>query len=225
MLIVDSREDKLISKLSIFTDPDIQQLDIGDIHVIDDGKPVIIIERKTISDYISSINDGRNEEQMLRLENYTVDGYKPMIIYIVEGTKKFLLSKEKKALQTSILNKTVQHNCHVIYTKNVVDTAEKVIKIDTSYQEKKTKMDKNLPLYANIIKVKKNENITENVFYIKTLCCIPGIGKKTAGKIASVCPSLLSLDTEKLKGIVSDSIIAKIEKYIFYTDPGLVPMK
>ena len=229
MLIIDSREEKLIKGLNIYDiEFTIQQLDISDIHIIDNdtGLPVIIIERKSVLDYISSINDERNEEQMLRLENYTVDNkYKPMIMYIVEGSKKYLFSKDKKALNTSIINKTVQHGCHVIYAKTIVETAEKIIKIDASYHEKKIKMNPDIPIYANVIKVKKKENVTEDVFFIKTLCCIPGIGKKTAGKIVSVCPTLLSLDTDKLTGIVSTSVIEKITKYIFYEKPGFSAKK
>jgi ERCC4-type nuclease len=222
MLIIDSREEQLISKLGLCSDMydktvSVEQLDVGDIHIIDEKTklPVIIIERKSILDYIASINDARNNEQVLRLENYVVGDYHPKIIYIVEGTKKYLMNKEKKALATSLLNKTVQHNCHIVFTKSVMDTAEKVIKIDLSYHEKETKLDKNLPLYANVIKVKKNENITEDVCYIKMLCCIPGVGKKTAGKIASVCPTLSSLDYDKLKGVVSELVITKLNKFIF----------
>ena len=70
-LIIDNREKHLIELLKkrypelVFS---IQQLDIGDIHVLYKGILVVVIERKTIADLIASIKDGRYREQKLRLK-------------------------------------------------------------------------------------------------------------------------------------------------------------
>ena len=74
-LVIDSREKYLIDHLKENgyiqrrTSPDnneeikgdftVKTLDIGDIHIYLNGLLVIIIERKTISDLIASIMDGR----------------------------------------------------------------------------------------------------------------------------------------------------------------------
>jgi ERCC4-type nuclease len=62
-LIIDSRESKLIEACqSIAKDIEIitKSLDLGDIIIQNDNEEdKIIIERKTISDLISSISDGR----------------------------------------------------------------------------------------------------------------------------------------------------------------------
>jgi ERCC4-type nuclease len=42
---------------------------LGDIHFVNDEKEVLIIERKSLSDLIASIKDGRYEEQSYRLIN------------------------------------------------------------------------------------------------------------------------------------------------------------
>jgi ERCC4-type nuclease len=45
-----------------------EQLEIGDIQIIFDDK-LYVYERKTVSDLLSSINDGRYKEQKIRLLN------------------------------------------------------------------------------------------------------------------------------------------------------------
>jgi Fanconi anemia group M protein len=78
-LIVDHRESKLIKQLEQKQETitfETKALDIGDIIVSDD----VAIERKTGSDFISSIIDGRLFEQMLRL----LDTY-PNPILILES--------------------------------------------------------------------------------------------------------------------------------------------
>ena len=67
-LVIDSRESKL-KKYFTSSDKNIpisfQSLDIGDIQLISqsDNSIQYIIERKSISDLYSSINDGRYREQ------------------------------------------------------------------------------------------------------------------------------------------------------------------
>ena len=49
----------------------IENLDLGDIIIKKDEKVILIIERKTLQDLYSSINDGRYKEQKVRLKtNY-----------------------------------------------------------------------------------------------------------------------------------------------------------
>jgi len=60
-----------------------ETLPIGDIIICDDKEEKIIIERKTISDLLSSIKDGRYEEQSYRLNG--LNHHNHNIIYLVEG--------------------------------------------------------------------------------------------------------------------------------------------
>lgn len=61
----------------------VEPLSIGDI-IINDGKSdILIIERKTISDLLSSIKDGRYEEQSYRLNGSEYHNHN--IIYLIEG--------------------------------------------------------------------------------------------------------------------------------------------
>ena len=76
-IIIDKREAKLIEKINellplykfenveLVTDV----LDLGDILVKNDDEEMLLVERKTIADLLSSIKDGRYAEQSLRLYN------------------------------------------------------------------------------------------------------------------------------------------------------------
>ena len=67
-LIIDNRENdliQLIEKLDINFEK--KNLILGDISFNKDENELLIIERKTISDLVCSIKDGRHKEQKLRL--------------------------------------------------------------------------------------------------------------------------------------------------------------
>lgn len=95
MLIkVDVREaelikifENLIATIPIFKELKMQteSLPLGDIIIYDDDKnaDLLIIERKSISDLLSSIKDGRYEEQSYRLGGSSHPNHN--IMYIIEG--------------------------------------------------------------------------------------------------------------------------------------------
>ena len=95
MLIkVDVREAELIKifetlivTIPIFKDLKIQleSLPLGDIIIFDEERNVdlLILERKSISDLLASIKDGRYEEQSYRLNGLNQPNHN--IMYIIEG--------------------------------------------------------------------------------------------------------------------------------------------
>jgi ERCC4-type nuclease len=93
MLIkIDTRETALlqmiltqISKIPAFNNIKIktETLPIGDLIINDETEDKIIIERKSIADLLSSIKDGRYEEQSYRLNG--VNHHNHNIIYLIEG--------------------------------------------------------------------------------------------------------------------------------------------
>ena len=93
-IILDEREHDLFEKCetllrSTHTPSSIQLskevLDVGDILIkTDDDKEVLLIERKSFSDLLASIKDGRYEEQSYRLLHSS--GFPPhSVFYLVEG--------------------------------------------------------------------------------------------------------------------------------------------
>jgi len=89
---VDTREHDLLHQLTqltsnipIFKDITIklETLPIGDIIICDDKEEKLIIERKSVSDLLASIKDGRYEEQSYRLNG--ANHHNHNIIYLIEG--------------------------------------------------------------------------------------------------------------------------------------------
>ena len=93
MLIkVDYREASLLQQMNnlILTVPSFksikiktENLPIGDIIINNETEDKIIIERKSISDLLSSIKDGRYDEQSYRLNG--LDNHNHNIFYLIEG--------------------------------------------------------------------------------------------------------------------------------------------
>ena len=89
---VDTREHDLLQQLTqlitnipIFKDITLKSetLPIGDIIICDDKEEKLVIERKSVSDLLASIKDGRYEEQSYRLNGSNHHNHN--IIYLIEG--------------------------------------------------------------------------------------------------------------------------------------------
>jgi crossover junction endonuclease MUS81 len=89
---IDYREKELQDKLSYYISfiPAFrnikvisENLPIGDIIVTDNNEDILIIERKSVGDLMSSIKDGRYEEQSYRLNGNKAHNHN--IIYLIEG--------------------------------------------------------------------------------------------------------------------------------------------
>jgi ERCC4-type nuclease len=136
-VIIDEREHELYEKCYSIVNTEgnatsiqlsKQVLAIGDILIkTDEDKDVLLIERKSFSDLLSSIKDGRYEEQSYRLTHSS--GF-PMhnIIYLLEGMFSQLKSlTEKKIVYSSISSLTYFKGFSVMRTANIRETAELVI--------------------------------------------------------------------------------------------------
>ena len=89
---VDSREKDLVTKMSYYISsiPAFrnlkvisESLPIGDVIISNNNEDILIIERKSIIDLLSSIKDGRYEEQSYRLNGTTLHNHN--IMYVIEG--------------------------------------------------------------------------------------------------------------------------------------------
>lgn len=89
---VDTRESALLQQINnqvsiipVFKSIKVlsETLPIGDIIINDEAEDKIIIERKSISDLLSSIKDGRYEEQSYRLNG--LNHHNHNIVYLIEG--------------------------------------------------------------------------------------------------------------------------------------------
>lgn len=131
-LIIDNRETSLYEKCQsiLFSKQNYTVLEeavlpIGDILVkTDEGRQIMIIERKSLSDLLASIKDGRYEEQSHRLKH--ASGFRcHNIVYIIEGVLSTLKSPlEKKIIYSAMTSLNHFKGFSVIRTSSVQETAE-----------------------------------------------------------------------------------------------------
>lgn len=146
-LIIDTREHDLINlcELMISNDPnyttmETETLPIGDILIkTDEGKDVLIAERKSLKDLLASIKDGRYEEQSHRLKN--ASGFAPHnVFYIIEGMFSTLRTPlEKKLVISAMTSLAYFKGFSVIRTSGLQETADVLIqmanKIDRNFMK------------------------------------------------------------------------------------------
>jgi crossover junction endonuclease MUS81 len=222
---IDSRETsllqlihKLVGETPMFKDLAIksESLPLGDIILSYDTEDKIIIERKSISDLLSSIKDGRYEEQSYRLNG--LNHHNHNIIYLVEGTIKADKSTAYSAMfslnyfkgfsvfRSFNLEESALIICNMAYKLNKEMQNKKPfytnINLNTSDENTETS-EKN---YVNVIKKVKKENITPDNIGEIMLCQIPGISSTTALVIMEKYKSLPNLiqEIEKNKDCLKD---------------------
>jgi len=172
-IIIDERETALYEKCysivqgnSTSIQLSKQVLNLGDILIkTDEDKDVLLIERKSLSDLLSSIKDGRYEEQSYRLLHSS--GYPShSIIYMIEGMFSQLRTLiEKKTVLSAITSLNFFKGFSVLRTCSIQETAENIVwmaeKIDRDFSKGKTPYYLHTPI-ENIV-VNNNENDGENM--------------------------------------------------------------
>src|SRR3989339_1246212 len=130
----------------------------------------IAIERKTVSDFISSMINRRLLSQLEEMQQYENK------LLIVEGIYEKELYAENNggvnpnAIRGFLLSIVLKHKIPLIFTKNAEDTAKYLLTISK-------KQDKEISL----INKKKSKNEKEQIQFI--IEGFPGIGPKTSKKL------------------------------------------
>lgn len=233
-IILDVRENGLIEKLGENIEK--QQLPLGDVLIqSDDGKNIIIIERKSIVDLLASIKDGRYEEQSHRLM-YSTDIPRHHIMYILEGNIQFLNPNEKKLVLSTVTSLSIIKGFSVIRTMNLQETADFIMNLSEKmerdfekgkipyYFESQINVQEQPKPYCEVVKTVKKDNVTsENIGEI-LLCQIPGISaisaqvimKRFEGSFSKMCQEIATNPSpvELFKDIVleKDGKTRKINK-------------
>jgi ERCC4-type nuclease len=157
---VDVRESDLLQQMNllktnipIFKDINIQSevLPIGDIIINDDkSNEKLIIERKSVSDLLASIKDGRYEEQSFRLNGSAYHNHN--IIYLIEGDinhfNRFKTDNktEKLTLYSAMFSLNYYKGFSVFRSFSLAETA--TIICNMAYKLEKEKETKH-PFYQN----------------------------------------------------------------------------
>lgn len=139
-------------------------LETGDYQVCDK----IIVERKTLSDFLESIKNGRLFQQAYRMSQTEMNG-----LIILEGDKTSVDSSgmSRKAVQGALLHLTVFIGIPVIRSKDIHETASLLINLLLQCQRQELPRKKKI--IHGLKAVKFNKKQRQKLFLIQNL---PGIG-------------------------------------------------
>jgi ERCC4-type nuclease len=201
-LIVDNREPKEIITIlqSRIENISLENLELGD-YVIQnsDNQPVMIFERKSLSDLIASIKDGRYNEQSLRLSECEVNNRN--IYYIIEGNTMNFCNRQnettQKMLFSSMLSISSKKGFSLLNTNGFIETAEFIVrfynKVSTEKPLQQDQLENTEIKYSNVIKTSKKANITKNNINEIMISQIPGISSVVAGAIMEKYSNIINL--------------------------------
>ena len=200
-LKLDNREGKLKElfeeeKISIVY----ENLAHGDIQILADDVIIFLFERKTISDLIASIKDGRykNQKYMLDQSGFTND----QIFYIIEGSVKWeSTSSVNKSVNGAIINTLIRDKIGIFHTKDIATTFSLIKNIfDRVSRDPEKYLSRSTE--RQIVTLSINYKTTPDKCFINMLCQIPTISEKTATAIKNkfgAMKDLISEMTDKTK--------------------------
>jgi ERCC4-type nuclease len=188
-LIIDNREPKEIVTLlqSRIDNVVLDNLNIGDFIIKNNnGDIVLIFERKSLSDLIASIKDGRYNEQSYRLSECEIENRN--IYYIIEGNIMNFCNKNSETFQkmlfSSMLSLSYKKGFSLLHTSGSVETTEFIIRFYEKLKtEKITKKEKEDVKYSEVVKTAKKANITKDNINEIMLSSIPGISVIVANEL------------------------------------------
>lgn len=247
-LIVDVRERKLLSVLAEVATPTVvvktASLSVGDVHFVVDGEPMLIVERKSLSDLWSSIKDGRYKEQTFRLSKAPLSSHH--IVYLIEGdlerwSRLSSTGGALSAVYSAMFSLNYFQGFSVWRTMNVRESAVLMVrfadKLSRSankfgkFHEKFVVQSKN---YQDVVvNLEKKKNVTPQVAAHLMLRQIPGISGRTTEAILKKYGNLANLlyalkkDRSCLDGItfislnqkerkISKTAIANLKTFLLY---------
>ena len=183
-LVIDNRETAVISRIK--TNVEVKQLDLGDFQIVVDDVTRIIIERKTVSDFESSIKDMRYKEQKTR----AMSSSNALYVMLVEGSFRFKDdTNTHKMLTGAVINSIFRDRIHFVWTTDIEDTVDflqcclaRMLKDPNKYFDDHETSN----LDDIIIKQKKKENINKKTCLKLQLSAIPGISCKKIDSILQV---------------------------------------
>jgi len=197
-IIVDTREKQSLISANLIekkANIEYEQLEIGDYLIKD-----TIIERKTFSDFISSVIDKRLFTQLEEMKKYS------KYFLIIEG---FYYDYDKfnvheNAVRGMLLSIAIDYQIPVVYTKDEEDTANFLILTAKKYEKPKQEM--------SIRQSKTLKTLEEQKQFI--LEGFPGIGPAAAINLLDKFPTLQRIfnsTQEELKEILDEN---KLKKFL-----------
>ena len=203
-IIIDERErksgiPKLLQKIGI--NVEVKRLPIGDYIVSHET----VVERKSISDFISSIFDGRLFDQCNRLKEHF-----QFPIILLEGNVDEIetITENPLVFYGALSTIAVEFKIPIIPTPNASHTAKLLVALSSRKDSIKGPLLK---------KIRKSTDIQKQ--QLSVLCSLPGVGEKTAIRLLEKFGSPLKVlsastkDLSKISGL-GESRAKKIKKML-----------
>ena len=210
LLRIDCREKELIAQLTemIAIQPKyksiqlaVEQLPIGDIILssVADKTDFVVIERKTVSDLMSSLRDGRYNEQSFRLTESVTPNHN--IFYLIEGStssEKMFHKMDKSTFYSCLFSLSYYKGFSIMQSSCISQSAfiicNMVLKMEKGINDKKQpfvslseplNQEKNTEIvsekeYIHVRKIAKKEHTTTNNIDEIMLAQIPGVSTTMA---------------------------------------------
>ena len=189
-LVIDSRETQLLKLLEGHADIDSQQLTLGDALILDDtGAVHVIVERKTVQDLASSINDGRYAEQSSRLDACGTPNHH--IVYVIEGSVCGYRPRGRvttQIIRSSIVSLNVYKGFSVMCTTSLAETKEYLLSLlakvkKNAAQGKALHSSESKVHYDETQSMTKLGKATPETIAMHMLCQVPGVSTTMAAAL------------------------------------------
>ena len=210
VLHIDYREKGLFDALSKDSGLNMatQNLEVGDVMFsLEGGEPLLVLERKSLSDLASSNRDGRYREQRARL--LSVKGQGVTIGYIIEtGPNGWSNELNRvwpgKVLESSlysiILRLQLRHGIPVLQTKDTAGSVALIRQLYKMLQEDSGAFSAEgaaatatvaAAAYTEALSAQKSANRSLKRVAAGMLCACPGVGAKMSESILDACEGTL----------------------------------
>ena len=202
-----------------------KSLNCGDILLLNNDIPVVLIERKQVRDLATCLSSKSYKEQKIRMLKYKSENPQVELVYLVE---EFILEdkddlktivnpsaplKHRKNVQTllsAIVSTMFRDNFKVMITQGLGGTVAFIERIYAKYPsygiELQNRQDDMNLEYLKTVKTVKKDNITPSNWFILSLQQIPGMSAVKAQCVSEVYSSFgklleayADLETEKEK--------------------------
>lgn len=187
VLHLDYRERGLFDKLKSKIEDErlkLLPLEVGDILFKVNDTAVLIFERKTESDLLSSIIDGRFRNQKERL---TMSGLPVCYLIEDERKKRSTCDKKERMYRGSLVNLIFCHKFNVLHTKSIVDTADYLFDIYNKIKTGKIQLwNNNCNGVSDTQLVSKSKSRADIPPIVSQLSLIRGVSVNMAKTIAAI---------------------------------------
>jgi ERCC4-type nuclease len=187
-----------------------EALPVGDILFYVDAKPTLLIERKEVGDFRSSVADGRFREQRSRMIDLRKQMPELVIAYMIEGDFSNLNYGHHSRIPQHFLENLVndlgpKYRICVVRSKNLLDSLRLIGRFENMYRENgPTSQILNEDDPVRTYTIGKKRGLERNQFAACALSLVPGVTREAALSITAVYPSLRIL-THALEALDTDT--------------------